>query len=162
MDLAPLAEISSLSAQLCLAGANGCGVSAREADAARQALALLKRAMISTAANTQQSKIIFESVGDGDEANGRAHKLGDRVRVVKVGTQHGKIAVVINPNWANGMVKVKMQEDTSIKSYQQSELAPCESANKRITDVAVPDFELASWRLMFDIVDRVLSYYAYV
>jgi voltage-gated sodium channel len=53
--------------------------------------------------------------------------LGDRVRVVKVGSQLGAFGVVEDPHWA-GRVKVQMDVGGTIKSYLFAELALEEAA----------------------------------
>ena len=48
-------------------------------------------------------------------------KAGERIIVVKKGTQLGKKGIVENPEW-NGRVKVKMHDTYAIKSYEIDEI----------------------------------------
>jgi hypothetical protein len=61
--------------------------------------------------------------------------VGDLVRIIKKGSQQGKVATVINPEWGAavdgltaearaGRVKVEMVSTSEIKSYLRSELQP--------------------------------------
>ena len=42
--------------------------------------------------------------------------IGDNVKVIKKGTQTGKIGTVTDPDW-NGRVKLRMKKTGDVKSY---------------------------------------------
>ena len=75
----------------------------------------------------QQAGVSFLKGDELDHMTNEAHEiavfqLNERVMIVKTGTQRGKVAKVIDPNW-NGMVKVCMAKNTDqVKSYTKDEL----------------------------------------
>jgi hypothetical protein len=82
---------------------------------------------------TELAKSIGSSIGDGIMQAGdgivegwtsKQFSEGDRVSVVKKGTQTGSEGTVVDPNW-DGRVKISMDNHGVIKSYLPNELRLC-------------------------------------
>eukprot|EP01043_Picozoa_sp_COSAG02_P032642 COSAG02_NODE_2190_length_9560_cov_4.988166_6_plen_433_part_00 len=66
-----------------------------------------------------------EKSGDGARGQGtHAFKAGDRVRVNRENStrHHGALAVIVDPTWAGGRAKVKMDKDGDTRYYSREHL----------------------------------------
>jgi hypothetical protein len=53
---------------------------------------------------------------------GGAFVIGDHVQVIKSGSKFGHTGVVLDPNWADGRLKIRMDDGGETKSYTAAEL----------------------------------------
>lgn len=91
----------------------------------------------------------------------REFTIGEKVTILKEGTQHGKAAIVIDPLWTKERVKVRMVVDRSIKSYTSRELRKWGFARGKaqiskswgmITAAVNPSLVLDDWERQEDVL----------